>query len=127
MIYLRSMTFNLVFYLWTVLIFVLHVPALAGPHQLGVAWQRRWANHVGWLMHRLAGITYEIRGAQHLPKTGCVVAAKHQSAWDTLIWHAIVDDPAMVMKAELLKIPIYGAWCRKSRMIVIDRGGGGST
>lgn len=124
MLLLRSLAFNLAFYLWTAIMVLGYVPALAGPYQRIVAGQRRWAGHVVWLMRRLAGIDYEVRGQQHLPPGGCIVAAKHQSAWDTLIWHRILDDPAMVMKAELLKIPVYGALCRKSRMIAVDRRGG---
>jgi len=37
---------------------------------------------------------------------------------------SFADDPAIVMKQELLSIPIYGAFCRKSRMIAVDRRGG---
>jgi len=124
MLHLRSLAFNVAFYFWTFAMVLAHAPALRGSHQDVVAGQRRWASHIVWLMRRLAGIDYEIRGQQHLPAGGCVIAAKHQSAWDTIIWHRILDDPAMVMKEELLQIPVYGALCRKSRMIAVDRRGG---
>ena len=121
---LRSLAFNLSFYVWSVVMVVLYVPALWLPYTAVVSGQRRWAGHVVWLLRLLAGIHFEIRGQENLPDGGTIIAVKHQSAWDTLIWHVIADDPAVVMKHELLKIPIYGAYCRKSRMITVDRAGG---
>src|SRR5690606_21388864 len=53
-----------------------------------------------------------------------IVAAKHQSAWDTMAFYWVLDDAAYVLKKELLSIPLYG-WCaRKARMIGVDRSGG---
>ncbi|HEX9569826.1 MAG TPA: lysophospholipid acyltransferase family protein, partial [Rhodospirillales bacterium] len=77
-------------------------------------------------LERLAGIGYEVRGRERLPEPPCILAVKHQSAWDTLIWHLIADDPAIVMKRELLALPIYGAYCRKTEMIAVDRKAGAS-
>jgi 1-acyl-sn-glycerol-3-phosphate acyltransferase len=124
MLVFRSLVFNLAFYLWSLAIVLAYVPGLWLPHGVVVGGQRRWAGGVVRLMRWLAGIRHEVRGAGRLPAGGVILAAKHQSAWDTLIWHLIADDPAIVMKAELLKIPIYGGYCRKSRMIAIDRQGG---
>ena len=60
-------------------------------------------------------------GRENIPPGAVLIAAKHQSAWDTMIFHIIARDPAIVMKAELLNIPVYGWYCRHSRMIPIDR------
>lgn len=124
MLLLRSLAFNLVFFLWTGLMLLLWLPSLWRGHEAIVRGQRLWAGHVVWLLRRLAGISHQERGRERLPAGGVIIAAKHQSAWDTLIWHLIADDPAIVMKQELLSIPIYGAFCRKSRMIAVDRQGG---
>ena len=51
-----------------------------------------------------------------------LVASKHQSMWDTIVMTAILKDPAMVLKRELLWIPFYGWYAQKARMIAIDRG-----
>src|SRR5690606_14410391 len=69
-----------------------------------------------------AGTRYEIRG--RLPEGAVLVASKHQSMWDTIIYTAILNDPAMVMKQELLWIPYYGWFSRKTDMIAVDRGSG---
>ncbi len=121
---IRSNLFNLSFYVWSVFMVVLFAPALLLPYQVTVWGQRQWARGVNFLMRLGAGINVEYRGLEHRPTGGAIVAAKHQSAWDTLIWHAILDDPAMVMKRELLGIPIYGWMCRKTRMIAVDRKAG---
>lgn len=119
---IRSALFNPAFYLWTVLCLVACLPCLALPSGCTVRAQTFWAEGVLWLLRRIAGIELEIRGS---PPAGAVlIASKHQSAWDTLIWHVIVRDPALVMKKELLAIPLYGWYCRKSRMIPVDREGG---
>lgn len=121
---LRSALFNAAFYIWTVGMVILFLPALLLPWQVTVWGQRRWARGVNGLMRVLAGIDVEIRGRENLPAGGCIVASKHQSAWDTLIWHDVLDDPAVVMKRELLFIPIYGWMCLKTRMIPVDRTAG---
>src|SRR5208337_4623876 len=50
-----------------------------------------------------------------------IVASKHQAAWDTFALTPLMRDPALVMKAELLSIPLYGAFCRKFELIPIQR------
>lgn len=121
---IRSNLFNLAFYVWSVFMVLLFAPALLLPWRVMVWGQRRWARGVNWLMRVLAGIRVEIRGLENLPDGGCIVASKHQSAWDTLIWHDVLDDPAVVLKRELLWIPIYGWMCLKTRMIPVDRKAG---
>lgn len=123
---LRSFAANAAFYIWGAAINLAFVPALALPRMATVHGQTYWARGVLWLMRATAGIRFEIRGAENLPDGPVLIACKHQSAWDTMIWHVIARDPAMVMKAELLAIPIYGWYCRKTKMIAIDREAGPS-
>ncbi len=120
----RSNLFNIMFYAWTTTMVLVFAVGLLLPYQVTVWGQRRWARGVNILLRWSAGIKVEIRGLQHRPQGGAIIASKHQSAWDTLIWHVILDDPAMVMKKELLSIPIYGWMCRKTRMIAVDRKAG---
>ncbi|MFP4097745.1 MAG: 1-acyl-sn-glycerol-3-phosphate acyltransferase [Alphaproteobacteria bacterium] len=70
----------------------------------------------------ILGLTYEIRGAEYLPKEGpYIVAAKHQSAYETFKLHFLFPDPATILKKELLKIPLWGKYLEKSDVIAIDR------
>lgn len=122
--WLRSLAFNLAFYVWTAGMSIAFLPALVLPRRIMVGGLAQWARGVNLLMRRLAGIGVEIRGRENLPRGAVIVAAKHQSAWDTLIWHVILADPAVVMKRELRWIPIYGWISRKTRMIAVDRKAG---
>ena len=122
MLALRSLAFNVAFYAWTFVMVLGSAWTLVLPPRHLIAAQRRWALGVNRLLRHVAGIEIEIRGRP--PAGACIVAAKHQSAWDTLIWHVELDAPAIVMKQELLAIPIYGRMCRRSGMIAIDRNGG---
>ena len=125
MIFLRSLAFNLAFYIWTTANMLLALPIVFfTPRVFIIRWMALWARGVFALMRQLAGITVEIRGRDHLPEGACIVAAKHQSAWDTLAFHVVVPDPAMVMKQELMWIPIYGAYSRRAGMIPVNRSGG---
>ena len=121
---IRSNLFNGLFYLWSVFMVLLFAPALLLPYQVTVWGQRQWARGVNFLMGLTVGIHVEYRGLEHRPKGAAIVAAKHQSVWDTLIWHIILDNPAIVLKRELLLIPIYGWLCRKTRMIAVNRKAG---
>lgn len=123
---LRALAFNAAFFTWSAVLVLYYTPSLLMPRRILVGGQRRWTSHVNALLRAIAGIRIEIRGRDRLPAGPFIAAAKHQSAWDTLIWHTELDDPAIVLKKELLSIPIYGQMCRKSRMIAVDRAGGPS-
>jgi 1-acyl-sn-glycerol-3-phosphate acyltransferase len=124
MIVIRSLLFNLAFYLWTAFMAILWLPALLGPRIWTARGQTIWAKGVMGLMRALAGIRIEIRGRENLPEGAALVASKHQSAWDTIIYHIVLDDPAVAMKRELFWIPVYGWYADKVRMVPIDRRGG---
>ncbi len=124
MTFLRSLAFNAAFYLWTAILAVAFLPALVLPRLAIVAGQRLWIAVNLRFMRRLAGIAVEIRGREHIPSGAAIVAAKHQSAWDTTMWHMVLRDPAVVMKRELMWIPIYGWYAAKSGMIPVDRKAG---
>ena len=59
-----------------------------------------------------------------LPTGAALIAAHHESAFDTLVWMTLVPRPAYVMKQELLRIPLFGALTRRAGMIAVDRDGG---
>ena len=124
MIAIRSLLFNAAFYLWTAFMAILWLPALLGPRIWTARGQTIWARGVMGLMRVIAGIGIEIRGKENLPDGAALIASKHQSAWDTIIYHIVLDDPAVAMKRELLWIPVYGWYAAKVRMVPIDRRGG---
>jgi 1-acyl-sn-glycerol-3-phosphate acyltransferase len=121
---LRSVAFNLVFYLWMAVLGMVCLPVLLLPRRYAWAVGRMYVRHVMALLRGVVGLDYRIRGAGHLPRGPAIIAMKHQSAWDTLILPLLFADPAVVLKRELLLLPIYGWWQMKLRMIAVDRSAG---
>lgn len=124
MLWLRSFSFNLAFYLMSAVINIGATPLFLAPRLWTVRAMRQWSRLSLWLLRVIAGTHYEIRG--QIPTGGVLIASKHQSMWDTIVMTAILNDPAMVLKRELLWVPYYGWYSMKTRMIAIDRGAGAS-
>ncbi len=97
------------------------LPILGRPRLAMVQHAERWERGLQWLLRKLVGLDYKVRGAEHLPKDGVIFAVKHQSAWDTITAHLLVDDPAIPLKQELTRIPIFGRCLLHAGMIRIDR------
>lgn len=123
-LYLRSFLFLVFFYGGSFCLFLLALPLLAAPRAGSLWLAETWSQYTTFLLKHIVGISWELRGQENLPKGPCLIAAKHQSAWDTLIYHQIVKDPALVMKSELMHIPLYSWYIRKLFMIVVDRNAG---
>ena len=123
---MRALIFQILFTLWTIFMLVFFAFVVLVPRVWVTRVQKWWGIGVMLMLRVLLNIRYEIRGQENLPEGACVVASKHQSIWDTIIWHIILEDPAMVMKKELLSIPIYGWFAIKAKMIPVDRKAGAS-
>lgn len=119
---LRSALFILALWAWTLLLGILFLPALAGPRGPAVAAARFWLGGVFVFLRLLCGLGYEVRGA--VPRGAALVASKHQSTFETFAFRLILDDPAVILKRELLRIPIFGWYLAKSGVIAIDRAAG---
>ena len=82
---------------------------------------RLWSRLNGLYLKAICGITYEVVGKKNIPEGPAVYLAKHQSAWETLIFPSIFPPYMWVLKRELFYIPIFG-WCLKALgHIGIDR------
>lgn len=123
---LRSLVFNLLFYAWTAVILLVCVPALpfgvAAVHAVG----RSWVRVTLLLLAGIVGLRHRIVGLEHLPDGPAIIAPKHQSTWDTLIFALPLRLPAYVLKRELMRIPLFGLYLRCAGMIPVDRAGGGT-
>jgi 1-acyl-sn-glycerol-3-phosphate acyltransferase len=76
------------------------------------------------LLRHLVGLEYEVRGLSNMPVGPAIYAFKHQSAWETLVCHLLVRNGAIALKQELVRLPLFGWYLRRSGMISIDRAGG---
>ncbi|MGA7456577.1 MAG: lysophospholipid acyltransferase family protein [Methyloceanibacter sp.] len=117
----RSLLFNLLFYVTTALFVVLGSPLLFGPRRWAMAALAIHSRFELWLLKIIVGTRLEVRGAEKLPKGACLVASKHQSAWETFALIPLFRDPALLMKRELFWIPFHGWFSKKFEMIPVDR------
>jgi 1-acyl-sn-glycerol-3-phosphate acyltransferase len=125
MIWLRSVLFNIAFFTTTALVSILSTPVLLAPAHWTMPPIRFWSWLVVQELRWICGIRLRVLGREHLPQQGAaLIAAKHQSALDTIVWLLLVPDCAYVLKQELLRIPFYGFLVAKVGMISVDREGG---
>ncbi len=99
-------------------------PALLGPRAWSKACLRLYLDLVFGGLRVLCGVTYEVRGTEHLPRGGALVASKHQSMFETLAFWRILDDPAIILKKELSYLPFFGWYAMKLKNISVDRSAG---
>ncbi len=123
-IIVRSVAFNVLFYLNTLLHLMVALPTFFMPYRSVVAVAKAWGRANLVLLRVVAGIEYEIRGIEKIPKGAIIVASKHQSAWETFALLPLFDDPLYIVKRELLWLPIFGWLMIKGRMVPVDRGAG---
>lgn len=118
---LRSALFNCAFYLVTALMMLLGIWLLAGPRAWAMQGLKLHGRVCVWLLQVICGTRIEVRGHEHIPHGACLIVAKHQSAWDTFALIPLFRDPAIVLKAELARIPLYGWFCVKFGHILVRR------
>jgi 1-acyl-sn-glycerol-3-phosphate acyltransferase len=126
MIFLRSLIFNICFFLWAMLSAILFAPLFILSSNTAQKVGKPWALGALFLAKHICGITYEIRGCEHMLTKPVIYASKHQSAWDTTIFLTLLHHPAYVLKRELLRIPLWGWYLWRMQMIAIDRSAGAS-
>jgi 1-acyl-sn-glycerol-3-phosphate acyltransferase len=124
LILVRSIAFNLLFYLNTLLYLTVALPTFFMPYRAIIAVARSWGRANLVLLRVVAGIDCEVRGREKIPNGSIIVASKHQSAWETFALLPLFDNPLFIVKRELLRIPIFGWLMIKGRMVPVDRGGG---
>ena len=126
MIAVRSLLFNAFFFSWTAVILLSLAMALPLPRTVQQWIVRLWGRGKRLGLKVLTGIGWELRGRENIPDGPAIYASKHQSAWDTSIFHGLLSDPVYVLKKELTAIPFWGWAARKCEAIVVDRSGGAS-
>ena len=108
LILVRSIAFNVLFYVNTIFWLLVGIPTFLMPYWGIVEVAKAWGRVNLVLLRWTVGIKVEIRGAEKIPKGGLIVAAKHQSAWETLAYLALSPRPlCFVYKKELHWIPFF--------------------
>ena len=123
----RAIVFTVLYTAWTAFLCLTLCWAALLPDRPMMALMRWYLGTVTFLERTVLGIDYQVVGTENLPSAPFLVAAKHQSAWETLKLPLLLDWPAIVLKEELLRIPIWGWFAKRIGGIAINRSGRGRT
>jgi 1-acyl-sn-glycerol-3-phosphate acyltransferase len=118
---LRSIIFNIAFYVNLILFLVLGSVFFITPRKWSIRALQAWARSSLWLLRVICNIHIEVRGLENIPQGAVLVAGKHQSVWETFAVLPYFDDPSIVLKKELTWIPVFGWFAFKFRMIAVER------
>jgi 1-acyl-sn-glycerol-3-phosphate acyltransferase len=126
MLFLRSFVFNAVMFGTCFVISAwLRLTASRKTAVYNLSKGQLWARITLRALKLFCRIGVTLCGAEFLPPDGpALIAAQHQSAFDTVFWLTALPRPAYVLKQELLRIPIFGPLLSASGFIAVDRDGG---
>lgn len=121
MTFLRSAIFNAAFFVWTFLCCILFLPTLLLPRHLVLFASKIWISGLVWITENILGLHTKVIGKERLQMSPVIFAVKHQSTWETLIFHYLLQDPATVLKRDLVWIPLLGWYIQKLQMVPLTR------
>jgi 1-acyl-sn-glycerol-3-phosphate acyltransferase len=120
MLVLRSVAYNALFYLNLILHILIAIPTFLLPRRAFMTIAKSWGRTSNALL-AVAGISVELRGREKIPPGALLVASKHQSFWEAFTLLTLFDDPAFIVKRELMWIPFFGWLLWKADQVPVDR------
>lgn len=122
MLHIRSLAFNIAFYLNLVVQMIFWTPYyFLAPRRRAWLVPKFWVKSSLWLYSVLAGARVSFSGVENLPQGSYILAPKHQSFLDTIAFLPLIPDALYILKRELTWIPFFGWYIIKMRMIPVDR------
>lgn len=123
----RSWLFDILFYTLTPLYLLLFWPWIwVLPRSFTQKLFYIWVGSIVWGLRVVVGITHRVIGLEHLKAAQqngqpVIVASRHESAWDTFIFARYVGNFAIVLKRDLLYVPLFGSYLKRLGSIAVDR------
>ncbi len=103
---------------------IAYLPALMLPSDRLLRFLAKYYFGLHDRLEPLFGLNGSIEGWENLPDQPCLIALQHQSGWETMRLPVWFRRPALIMKAELFRIPLWGWYASGTDMIPIDRSKG---
>jgi 1-acyl-sn-glycerol-3-phosphate acyltransferase len=126
MLVLRSLVFNVAFYIVLAGLVIFGLPTLL-IDRFAIFWLARlWTGASFWLLRVICGTRVEFRGVERIPPGACIVAPKHQSILDVFALFPFFPDFTFILKKELTQIPLFGWYLKRGELTAIDRSQGAS-
>ena len=125
MLFLSSLIFQLIFFLNMFILILIWLPGLFMRRQISQELGRTWGRTSLWLLDKICNLKIERRGLEHIQQGSLIVAAKHQSMWETFVLPIHFSDFSYILKHELIWLPFFGWYLLAAQQIAIDRAKGG--
>ncbi len=125
MLFLRSLLFQIVYYLNLAFWMILWLPGLLMHRRVTLELGRQWGRTSLWWLEKICNVKHEFRGLENIPKGPVIVACKHQSVWETFTLPLHFPDFSFILKRELIYLPFFGWYLLAAEQIAIDRAEGG--
>ena len=118
--FLKVFFFNFIFY-FSILFFGLLLLPILISRKLTRKTVRVWSKCIIFFLTKVFSIKIVFKNNYLKDKEGQVIAANHQSAFDTIFFLAAFDKTIYIIKKELIFIPVYGWYAMRLGNIYIDR------
>jgi 1-acyl-sn-glycerol-3-phosphate acyltransferase len=118
----HSLLFAALFYSATVLWVLAGIVATLFGRRPTLAVVLSWVGVHNWLTRHVIGITTQVEGA--IPSGPHLIAVKHQAMYETLEMVRLTHLPVIVIKKQLVDIPLFGFMTRRYGVIPIERSAG---
>tara|TARA_B100001540_G_scaffold307106_1_gene319998 strand:- start:2306 stop:3007 length:702 start_codon:yes stop_codon:yes gene_type:complete len=119
---IRSLLFKFFFYLGTLVVCIIFIPALVMPKKVDLIGGKILGYWIKICLYIFLSVKIKIKGIENIPKDiPFFIASLHQSLIETFFLQTIFNSPVFILKKELLKIPIFGWHLKKIGSISIDR------
>ena len=118
--FLKVFFFNFIFY-FSILFFGLLLLPILISRKLTRKTVRVWSKCIIFFLTKVFNIKIVFKNNYLKDKEGQVIAANHQSAFDTIFFLAAFDKTIYIIKKELIFIPVYGWYAMRLGNIYIDR------
>ncbi len=125
MIFLRSLIFNLGYFLSIIPLGFHALISFAFPYEVRYRQMRWWGYFVVYWAKWIVGIHYQIQGMENVPKDRVgIFVSNHQSSWENIAFRIFFPRQTWVLKKSLMYIPFAGWALYALRAIAIDRAKG---
>jgi len=125
MLILRSLAFQIFFFINVVVLVLIWFPGLFMRRQISQELGRTWGRTSLWWLDKICNLKIEWRGLENIKPGSVIVACKHQSMWETFVLPIRFNDFSYILKRELIWLPFFGWYLLAAEQIAINRAKGG--
>lgn len=118
--WLRSFIFAAQMYLMLPLMALAFVPFAIFDRKFAYTFVKTYSSYCRWTLAWMVGLKTEVRG--EVPTDVCMVASKHQSFLDVLLFLSVAWHPRVIVKREVHYLPVFHFFGARIGNVPINRG-----